>query len=121
MQQSLLKSAKTAVYKKVFASMYVRNVSICMCQKVRACKYENMHVQCLTVNPPPPAHRTGRAAGSWTARGPTAGLSGHNLAVHGTQQQHQTHGPKHLAGTRPRDLQVEHHRRHCGEENIWQQ
>lgn len=93
-----------------------------MCQEVRVCWWRQMSVQCLTMRqPPPPACRAGGAAGSWTARGPPAGLGRHNLAVNGTQQQHQTHGSKHLAGTRPRDLQVQHHCCHWGEQNICQQ
>lgn len=79
-------------------------------------------VQCLTMRKAPPSARwAGGAAGSWTAWGPPAGLSRHNLAVHGTQQQHQTHGSKHLAGTCPGDLKVQQHRCHWGEQNILQQ
>lgn len=61
---------------------------------------------------PPPACRAGGAAGSRAARGPPAGFGRHNLAVHGAQQQHQTHGPKHLGGTRPGDLVVQQDCRH---------
>lgn len=92
------------------------------CQVVSVFCWRQIGVRCLTMRKaPPPACRAGGAAGGWTARGPPAGLGRHNLAVHGTQQQHQTHGPKHLTGTRPGDLAVQQDRCHWGDGNIWQQ
>lgn len=94
-----------------------QGVWVCLCVSLTT-----KCVQCLTMRKLPPSARgAGGVAGSWTAWGPPAGLSRHNLAVHGTQQQHQTHGSKHLAGSRPRDLEVQQHRCHWGEQNILQQ
>lgn len=100
-------------------SLWVPNVGV----YAWAQRFESVEIKTnkIKTTPPPARGAAGAAASSWTAWGPTVGLSGNNLAVHGAQQQHETHGPKRLAGTRPGDLQVQRHRCHWGGENIWQQ
>lgn len=62
---------------------------------------------------PPPARRAAAGAGKGARRGAPAGLCRHYLAVHGSQQQHQTHGPKHIAGASRRHVWVQQHGCHC--------
>lgn len=65
--------------------------------------------------PPSPACRAGARAGRRTARGAPAGFGWHDLAVHRTQQQHQTHGPAHVAHAGRRHLRVQQHCCHWGQ------
>lgn len=65
---------------------------------------------------PPPARRAAAGAGEGARRGAPAGLCGHNLAVHRSQQQHQTHGPKDITGARRRHVRVQQHGRHCSQQ-----
>lgn len=75
---------------------------------------------CSRIRQPPPSARgagAGAGAGKGTGWGAPAGFCGHNLAVHRTQQQHQTHGPIHVTGAGRRHLRVEQHGCYCREQS----